>query len=282
MHDLDSIVIGMSMAGPAIMAAVVAAVLAKAFGAERQIGVMAIVGALVGASVGYLEIARAVQPSLPSFGDLMPGLGEARDEAELERVLKTYYPSDYLQVRNALDDLKSGQTSQADAQRVLRTIGFPLMLRQLPQASTENTVAYLAITREEQALLAKDPYLCERVINDPGPDTVRDVAAVMPDQLRRREAHLAIQILEQTATHPQPPSPKPDTDREMDLWATDAADGLSFEERDAMRMGGSEGHAAAECKVFGNLLYTLSMDYAPDAAEVYKAMLAKGASRFAG
>ena len=49
-----------------------------------------------------------------------------------------------------------------------------------------------------------------------------------------------------------------------------------------MRMGGSEGHAAAECKIFGTLLYTLYTGYAPDTAEVYKAMLAKGASRFAG
>jgi hypothetical protein len=282
MQSLDALVVGMSMFGPGLIAGAVAAALAKAMGADRQIGILAGAAAIIGAGFGYVAIARPALPSLPSFGDLAPGFGAAKDEADLERVLKTYYPDDYVQVKTALDALKSGRAAQVDTERALRTIAFPLMLRQLPLASTENTTAYLAITRDEQALLAKNPELCGRVMDDPDPDTLHDMAAAMPPALRQREAHVAIQLLEQTATHPQPPSPKPDTDQELTIWSRDAANGLSFEERDALRAGGSEGHAAAECKVFGNLLYTLVNDYPPDGAEVFKALLAKGAARFGG
>ncbi len=279
MQSLDVLVIGMSMGGPGVIAAAAAAGLAKATGADRQIGAMAAVAALLGAGLGYFAIARPAMPSLPSLAELVPGFGEADDAVNMERVLKTYYPDDYVQAKTALDDLKSGRATKDDTERTLRTIAFPLILRQLPQASTDNVAAYLAITRDEQALLAKDPDLCGRMMNDPDPDTLHDMAAAMPQQLRQREAHLAIQVLEQTATHPQPPSPKADTERELSIWAMDAVNGLSFEERDALRAGGSQLHAAAECKVFGNLLYTLVNDYPPDATEVYKALLAKGVTR---
>jgi len=278
MQSLNALVIGMSMAGPGVIAAAAAAGMTKAMGADRQIAAVALAAAILGAGLGYFVIARPANPSLPSLAEMVPGFGEASDAVNMERVLKTYYPDDYAQAMAALDDLKSGRATQDDTERTLRTLAFPLMLRQLPLASTDNTSAYLAITRDEQALLAKDPELCGRIMDNPDPDALHDMAAAMPEQLRQREAHLAIQVLEQTATHPQPPSPKPDTDQELTIWARDAVNGLSFEERDALRAGGSQGHAAAECKVFGNLLFTLANDYPPDAAEVYKALIAKGAA----
>jgi hypothetical protein len=278
MQPLDLLVLGLTMAGAgAIGAALIGALAGALKWTGGQMASAAGAGFVGGAALGLLVMDPA---ALPSPMDLLPKFGAAADDADMAQVLKTYYPSDWAQVQTILATHSADQASDAETRAALRTVGLPLMERQLPLASTENVSAYLALTRDEQKVLAGKPDLCLRVMTAPSPETTADMVDAMPDDLKSREARLAINLLQQTATHPQPPHPTANTDEELSLWTRDAVWSLSFDERDALKgAGGADAEGRAYCKVLGALLYTLTFDYPPDAAEVYKAILAKGMDR---
>jgi hypothetical protein len=278
MQPLDLLVVGLTMAGVGAIGAALFGAMAGALklGGGQMAGATGI-GVVLGAAIGLLV---ADPSALPSLGDIVPKFGAAADDADMARVLKAYYPNDWAQVQTILAANTAGQAPDAQTEQALRQIGAPLMERQLPLASTENVSAFLALTRDEQKVLMDKPDLCLRVMTAPGPETTTDMVAAMPDELKAREARLAIAVLEQTATHPQAPHPTANTDQELTIWARDAYDGLSFDERDALHgAGGAEAEGKAYCKMLGNLLYTLTFDYPPDATEVYKSLIAKGVER---
>jgi len=273
---VDLLPIGLSVGGAAAICAAAAGALA---GGVRwtgaRLGMAVAAGALAGAVVGGATFAG---PSLPDLQGILPKLVQASDAADMERVLKTYYPDDYAQAQSALSALKSGQATQEQTEDALRAIGYPLMARQISLASTDNTVAYFELTREENAALAKNPELCGRVLDDPGPDAMGDIAAALPEDLKEREARLDINVLEQTALHPQPPRPTALIDDQVSMLGRDAVWSLSFDERDALR-GGGEAHGAAACKAFGTMLDTIGFNSPGVLTEIFKAVLAKGAAK---
>ena len=271
MPGSDLLLLGLTAAGAAAVCAAAGGALAAAVrwsGARMGMAVGA--GALAGAVVGAATLAA---PSLTDLATVLPRIGQAADAADMARVLKTYYPGDYGEAETALEAL---QSSQAQTESALRAIGYPLMVRQIALASTDNTVAYLELTRDETAVLAQNPEVCGRVLDNPGPDAMESAAQVLPDELKARETRLQIQILEQTAVRPQPPRPTQLINDQISLLGRDAVWGLSFDERDALR-GSGEAHGAAECKAFQTMLRVVSFNSPAIEAELFKAMLAKGA-----
>jgi hypothetical protein len=157
-----------------------------------------------------------------------------------------------------------------------------LMKRQMPLANDENTLALLGVAQDEQAFMAKNnPSLCYRVTMEPSADAQDELVASMPDDLRQREETLGLKLLQQTATAPQPPKPSEDLDGKLKMWALDAFNGLSFEERDALRDGGELRDKAA-CEAVGNLINMLAMMGGTDAVEAYKALSARGLQHMSG
>jgi hypothetical protein len=238
------------------------------------------VGAGLAAVVGFFAVAPG---SMTALGSLAPKVGAAYDAVELERVLKAYYPSDYRQVQSTLAALKARHASEAETVDALGAIEIPLMARRLPLASSKNTLAYIDLVRDEQAVLAQDPELCLRVMENPGPGSRREMNAAMPDALKRREMRLAIKVLEQTAVSPQQPRPSRDVDQKMQVWSQDAVGSLGFDGRgDLAGASGTVARAKASCKVFGSLLQIMAGSSPDDAVEVYKALAEKGAQRTGG
>jgi hypothetical protein len=237
-------------------------------------------GAALGAGAGLFFAGGAPMPDLAA---LMPKFGAAADAAETERVLKTYYPSDYAQVKSTMDQMKARNASDAEVESALRAVALPLMKRQVPLASTENALAYLAVAKDEQAAMARDPQLCFRAITDPSPATLDAIEAAMPQDLKLREARLATKVLEQTATKPQPPRPSPDLEAKLKIWAIDSVGTLPFGERDDL--GGAHGgdaQAKAACDVLSSMIGLIAVAPPDDAAEAFKALTAKGMQQVSG
>jgi hypothetical protein len=234
--------------------------------------------ALVGAVFGLVATVGIPMPALAS---LLPKFGSAAAEQDTERVLKAYYPDDYAQVQSTESTLKATGASEAQVSAALHRQMLALMQRQMPLANDENALAYLEVARNEQAFMKTRPDLCYRVVMEPSPDALDELASTMPDDLKQREAHLALKLLEQTATAPQPPKPSEELDGKLKIWSWDAFNGLSFEERDALKSGG-ELRGKAACDAVGNLLDMLSMMGGADAVEAYKALSAKGMQRMGG
>jgi hypothetical protein len=145
----------------------------------------------------------------------------------------------------------------------------------MPLASTENALAYLDIAKDEQEALSADPDLCYRVLIAPTPDAFDELQQKLPPDLREREAHLTVKMLEQTATAPQPAKMTDDLKGRIDIWTRDAVWGLSFEERDALKGGGAL-QSKAGCDLVGNFLRPLDLMGGTDAAETYKALSTQG------
>jgi hypothetical protein len=261
--------------GGAIGAAIGGAVLAAQdwSGARFRAGLA--IAFCLGAGLGYLVVAGP--PSL-DFAHFLPRLGPPSASEETERVLKTYYPDDYAAAKSTVDTLKATGASDAQTQSALRKVALSLMQRQMPLASTENALAYLDVAKDEQALLSKNPDLCYQVVMQPTPDALDQLQAALPDDLKKREASLALKLLEQTATAPQPARMTADLDSKIQIWTRDAVWGLSFDERDALQSGGAL-RSKAGCEVVGNYLRMLSMIGGTDAAEAYKSLSEKGLQR---
>lgn len=245
-------------------------------GARLQGGAFAC--GLVGAVLA-LTVTRGLQT--PAFASFAAGVGMESDDAQMERVLRTYYPDDYAQVSATERTLKATGASDAQIKGELRKIAMSLMARQLPLASTENALAYLDIAKDEQASLSADPDLCYRVLITPTPEALDEMQQKLPPDLVAREAHLTVKMLEQTATAPQPAKMTDDLKGKLDIWTRDAFWGLSFEERDALK-GGGELQAKAGCDLVGNFLRPLDMMGGADAAEAYKSLVANGMQRVNG
>ena len=235
--------------------------------------------ALVGAVFGLVATVGVPMPALAS---LLPKFSTSPMGDDTERVLKTYYPDDYAQAQSTQSTLKATGASQAQITAAVHRQMISLMQRQLPLASDENTLAYLAVARDEQVFMAKNnPGLCYRVTMEPSVAAQDELVASMPDDLKQREANLGLKLLQQTATAPQPPKPSADLDGKLKIWAMDAFNGLSFEERDALRDGGELRDKAA-CEAVGNLINMLVMMGGTDAVEAYKALSAKGLEHMSG
>jgi hypothetical protein len=235
--------------------------------------------AVVGAVFGLVATVGLPMPALAS---LLPKSSSLAMGDDGERVLKTYYPDDYAQVQSTESTLKATGASQAQIAAAVHRQMIALMQRQMPLASNENTLAYLAIARDEQVFMARtNPNLCYRVSMEPSVAAQDELVASMPDDMRRREATLGLKLLEQTATAPQPPKPSEDLDGKLKIWAWDAFNGLSFEERDALK-GGGELHDKAACDAVGNMINMLVMMGGTAAVEAYKALSAKGLQQMSG
>jgi hypothetical protein len=229
-----------------------AALLRTAWAGERLRG--AIAGcALVGA---VFALVATVGVPIPALASLLQRLGSSQTEAEGERILKTYYPDDYAEAQSTESTLKATGASQAQLAAALHRQMNALMQRQMPLANNENALA-------------------------PSADAQEELATSMPDDLRQREERLGLKLLEQAATAPQPPKPSEELDGKLKIWAQDAFNGLSFEERDALRDGGELRDKAA-CDAVGNLIRMLVMLGGTDAVEAYKEMSAKGLQRMGG
>jgi hypothetical protein len=273
---------GLTTAGAGAIGAAIAGALAGALKWEggRLTAVMS-AGVFLGAGLGFVAAEPSAPPPLSAPGpqvDLLAKMGG--DDAKLARVLKTYYPSDWSQVQSILAAKGAGGVQDAEARRALSAVALPLMMRQLQLANTKNVTAYLVMTRDELKVLARKPELCLAMMTEPGPDSTAHMAAAMPDDLNARDQSLAIKVLEQTATHPQPPHPSGNTDQKLALWTRDAVWSLSYNERDAL--SGADGPRAqgkAYCKALGSLFNTLILDHPRDAAEAYKVLAARGAAR---
>lgn len=241
---------------------------------RAAIGACAGLGALVGLIVTY-------GVPTPSFAFQMPRLLPPSDAEQMEQVLRTYYPDDYAQAQSAMQTLKATGASDDQMKDAVRRVALPLMQRQMPLASTENALAYLDIANDEQQALSSDPDLCYRVLVAPTPESMDELEAKLPGDLKAREAHQMVKLLEQTATQPQPAKMTPDLDSKLSIWIRDAYWGLSFDERDALK-GGGPLQSKAGCDLIGNFLRPLNMMGGTDAAEAYKALSEKGLERFNG
>jgi hypothetical protein len=255
-----------------------AALLRSDWNAARMRGVIAgcaIVGAVFG-------LVATVGVPMPALASLLPKFSSSPMADDTEHVLKTYYPDDYAQAQSTESTLKATGASQAQIAAALHRQMLSLMQRQMPLASNENTLAYLTVARDEQVFMAKsNPNLCYRVTMEPSVAAQDELVASMPDDMKQREASLGLKLLEQTATAPQPPKPSEELDGKLKIWAWDALNGLSFDERDALRDGG-ELHDKAACDAVGNLINMLVMMGGTDAVEAYKALSAKGLEHMSG
>jgi hypothetical protein len=105
-------------------------------GVRLQLGVA--LCAIAGAALGFTAVRIWQSPEFASFA---AGAGMASDDAQMERVLKTYYPDDYAQVSATEQTLKATGASDVQIKDAVRKIAISLMQRQLPLASTENSLA---------------------------------------------------------------------------------------------------------------------------------------------
>jgi hypothetical protein len=119
-------------------------------------------------------------------------------------------------------------------------------------------------------------------LTDASGDTAGDMMSAMPEELKEREARLAIRILEQTAIRPQPPASSPDIDLKLRVWTQDAINELPSEQRENFRGASGEAEAIASCRVYGTLITLISNADPDDAADIYKAFLQKGADWISG
>jgi hypothetical protein len=234
--------------------------------------------ALVGAVFGLVATVGLPMPALAS---LMPKVDASPMGEDTERVLRTYYPDDYAQAQSTESTLKATGASHAQLSAALEHQMKSLLQRQMPLANNENALAGLALSNDEWSFMQSKPDLCYRVAMEPSADAMDEWAAALPDDLKQRERRLALKLLEQTANAPQPPKPSEDLDGKLKIWAWDAFNGLSFEERDALKSGGELRDKAA-CDAVGNLIRMLSMTGGSDAVEAYKELSTKGMQRVAG
>lgn len=245
-------------------------------GARLQVGIAAC--AVAGAVIGRTAVLCLQSPA---FASLAAGAGMASDEAQMERVLKTYYPDDYASAQAEIQAMKATGASDDQMKDAVRRIALPLLQRQMALASTENALAYLDIANEEQQDLSADPDLCYRVLMAPTPDAMDEMERKLPADVKAREAGQMVKLLEQTATQPQPAKLTGDLDARLKIWVVDAYNGLSFEERDALK-GGGPLQAKAGCDMVGNFLRPLTLMGGSDAAEAYKALYTGGLQNFHG
>jgi hypothetical protein len=230
--------------------------------------------AALGGALGVVMMLAVPTPELTSF---LSRFGGAPTEEETQRVLKDHYPDDYAQVQATERTLTATGASQAQINAALHHQMLTLMQRQMPLASDENALAYLAVARDEYDFMKSNPDLCYRVTMQPSADTEAELVNAMPGYMREREERLELKLLEQTATAPQAPKPSKDLDGKLKMWAWDAVSGLSSDERAALQQGGELGGKAA-CHAVGDMLEMISWS-GSDAVEAYKALSAKGFDR---
>src|SRR5271156_2308513 len=80
--------------------------------------------AVVGAMIGLFAVGGA---RAPSFSSAFAQMASRSDQAELERVMKTYYPDDYQQMQSTLATLRATGASQQQTQAAMRGIALPLI-----------------------------------------------------------------------------------------------------------------------------------------------------------
>jgi hypothetical protein len=261
-------------------AAIGAAVGGALFLGRGRAGATATVAACAGGGALFGLIATVGLP-MPALASLLPRLEQASAGAELERVLKTYYPQAYAEAKSTAGTLKAGGASDQQITDAMRRVALPLLRDQMPLASKENALAYLGIAKDEQAFLSSTPELCYRVLVTPSAGALDELEQALPADLKAREAQAAVKLLEQTATAPQPAKMTDDLKSKLEIWTRDAFWGLSFEERDALK-GGGPLQAKAGCDFVGNFLRPLDMMGGDDAAEAFKSLSSQGLQQFNG
>jgi hypothetical protein len=218
---------------------------------------------------------------MPALASLLPKSGEAADKEALEGLLKTDYPDEYAQALSTRRTLAATGASQAQVDQAIERQMKALMQRQLPLANDANTLAMLAISEDELTAIHGNPALCYRLAMQPSPGAADEAIAALPDDLRVRERQLALQVLQQTATAPQPPKPPADLDDKLRIWAIDSVNGLAPDEKQALGSGG-ELQGKAACDAVGNLIHMLVMMNGREAVEAYKALSVRGMQRSGG
>ena len=161
---MDLLVVVLSLAGGGAVGAALGGGLMGALAWTGARLKLAITGAaVIGASAAWLIAGGGVSASALS-GLAQIHLGLRSDSDEMGRVLKTYYPSDYQAAQAQMTTLRATGASPAQMQAAMAQLGAPLILRQLPLASTDNAMAYLKLTHAEQAFLESRPALCYEVM----------------------------------------------------------------------------------------------------------------------
>src|SRR5580658_11042643 len=147
----DILVPALALLGGGAVGAALGALLRAAWNGDRLRGAIAtcsIVGAMFG-------LAATVGVPMPALASLLSRLGSpSQDDAA--RVLKAYYPDDYAEALSTESTLKATGASQAQITAALHRQMTTLMQRQTPLANNENTLALLAIARDEQLFMAKN------------------------------------------------------------------------------------------------------------------------------
>lgn len=147
------------------------------------------------------------------------------DALPLYQVLAKHYPKVHDQL---IDDLVRGVNAGRPYSAVtgdINAVVANLVGEQMPKANVENTVAMMALARDQaNAVLAKDPAMCLSILG------VRafDIGAVraLPEELTEREAVLMAKLLKQTAVAPETLS-SARKDKTIEAVAMDAYDRLS-------------------------------------------------------
>jgi hypothetical protein len=240
--------------------------------------------ALMGAFAGLFIVGDMTGGPGFDLRAMLANASESRQEKRLLAVLKAHYPEEHTQASQTLATLRAGKASPEEIEKAMSAIGLPLMERQIPLVDTPHAQALLRLSREQQRVLSLNPQLCFRAMMQPGPETLAEIEAATPPPRRARAAEVAVDVLEQTALHPQPPKPSEDIERKTMLWMMNGVSGLSFAERDQLKGLNStptDEQAAVVCHIYANVLDGLLAASPDDAAEVYKSLTAKGLSQMA-
>jgi hypothetical protein len=238
--------------------------------------------ALLGAFGGLFIVGDMKGGPGLDLGAMIANANESQQEKRLLAVLKAHYPEEHTQAVQTLATLRAAKASKAEIEQAMNAIGLPLMERQIPMVDTSHAMSLLRLSREQQRVLSLNPQLCFRAMMQPGPDTLAEIEAATPPSLRARAAEVAVDVLEQTALHPQPPKPSEDLDRKTTLWMMNGISGLSFQERDQLKTMSStptDEQAAVVCHIYANMLDVLLSASPDDAAEVYKSLTARGLAK---
>jgi hypothetical protein len=186
------LVVGMAAAGVAI-----GAVLASIFGGGRAglIGLGALFG-LGGAAGGWWLDKHDVQPRLAFEAAV-----KAADASPDVVAMKRYYPTDYQNMQRALEMAKGERKGAAGAQYMIRLHVRDVVTRQVRLGADKELVALMTLTRDEaRALSARSPGECLEYFN--GGKLSFDPAKALSPDLVKRDAVLAADLFQQTATRP--------------------------------------------------------------------------------
>lgn len=156
---------------------------------------------IVGLAIGLMTVGRSLVDRyylMPRFAD---GVMEMADETPAVAAMRDHYPASFARLRAAAEDAYLEKITLDDMVRLTRAEIAALKEKTVPQASETNTLAVLALTRDEvAALLRHSPEACDTFLID-GVATAPLPEIFGPD-LARRDQEVVGALLTQAAETP--------------------------------------------------------------------------------